>query len=111
MTRLQPMTPAQDAERLAETLQLATAIADSQAHALIEWCPKVDTPGSTWYDTRIATAKRSVFLDAGVVIDVTICVNYLELRDRIVRHPFEPHLVRFVDPIKLRSAAAPEGAA
>ena len=80
------------AERLGETLRLATQIADEAARADIEgWCGFVRIGRITWYDTDTATTlhgrEEAEF--------VATAVRYLTLRERITVHPTQPALVRF----------------
>lgn len=91
-----PSTPAANAARLAETLRLATAIADEEARCHIECnCTSAHIGKSLWWDT--AWQDETDPLDDYAFITIDTCVQYLELRGKIVRHPIRPHLVHFVE--------------
>ena len=88
------------AERLGETLRLATAIADDAARADIEcWCTYQRMGMHTWYDSTSVCPEHASEYREGI----DIAVRYLRLRGRVVEHPTQPHLLRF--------AAQPEAAA
>ena len=82
----------QQAERLGETLRLATRIADESARADVEsWCSFDRLGNHTWYDTR-STPDLHGLEEAQIV---ATALRYLRLRDRVVIHPTQAHLVRF----------------
>ena len=80
------------AERLGETLRLATAIADDSARCDIECHCVAERMGQhTWYDTRPgATPDGADNADL-----VATALRYLRLREHVVTHPAQEHLVRF----------------
>ena len=82
----------QRAERLGETLRLATQIADDSARADVESSCDFERMGQhTWYDpSRVARTSGPE-----VAAMVAKAIDYLRLRGRIVSHPTQPHLVRF----------------
>ena len=80
------------AERLGETLRLATQIADESARADVEInCTFQQMGNHTWYDT----ASPATLLGADAADMVATALRYLRLRDRVVTHPTQSHLVRF----------------
>lgn len=79
----------QRAERLGETLRLATQIADESARSDIECrCSRVHMGANTWYDTRCLHDR-----DELEIVDVAL--RYLRLRDSVAVHPTQHYLVRF----------------
>jgi len=73
-------------EQLGEQLALAKKIADAAAQSDIEsYCPCEQLGRFGWYDTA------SAHPDA----EIGPALRYLELRQRLVRHPMQRHLVRF----------------
>lgn len=84
-----PTSTAEHAERLGETLRLATALADDVARSDIEsFCVSADAEGEEWFDTH----RPDVDFESGCVAKA---VRYLDLRHRVIHHPQQPHLVRF----------------
>lgn len=82
----------QHAERLGETLRLATHLADEYARADIEvWCIYETIDGQCWYDVRSAAERLGP--EHGQSIDIAL--RYLRLRGRVVLHQEHEHLVRF----------------
>lgn len=82
----------QASERLGETLRLATEIADEAARCDIECHCNYERMGElTWYDTRSAAELHGPEYADGIAT----ALRYLRLRDRIVLHPVQDHLVRF----------------
>lgn len=80
------------AERLGETLRLATELADDSARADIEcWCTYERMGLLTWYDTTSAAEKNGP--EVQELIDTAL--RYLRLRGHVVEHPTQPQLVRF----------------
>lgn len=80
------------ADRLGETLRLATAIADDAARADIEcWCTYQRMGLHTWYDSTSVCPDHAKEYREGI----DTAVRYLRLRGRLVEHPMQPHLVRF----------------
>ena len=80
------------AERLGETLRLATQIADESARADVEsFCSFEHMGRLVWYDTE----STEVLHGPDEAEMVATAVRYLRLRDRIVVHPTQTHLVRF----------------
>lgn len=87
-----PAEHAERAERLGETLRLATRIADECARADIEsWCATERVGRVTWYDTASAGRQRG----PEYAESIADALRYLRLRDRITVHPEHDHLVRF----------------
>lgn len=90
-----------------ETVRLALAIADEEARCHIECnCRAERIGGAVWWDTL---ADEGPGDDApaecdDIAITTPNCMRYLELRDLIVRHSTQPHLVRFVERIALPAA-------
>lgn len=83
--------PSEHAVKLGERLRLATTIADYSARADIEsFCHTRQIDTGTWWDTAHLTAEEPVERQY-----VTNAVEYLHLRQRIVRHPLQQQLVRF----------------
>lgn len=75
-----------------EGLQLGLQIADDAARADIEsYCSFERMGNHTWYDSRSADALHGPDFDAFVAT----ALRYLRLRERIVAHPTQTHLVRF----------------
>jgi hypothetical protein len=86
-----PPTPADHAERLGETLRLATELADDIARTYIENHCIFDRVGRfTWYDTT-KPKSEGFDIDGGI----TKALRYLDLRGRVIHHPQQSHLVRF----------------
>ena len=84
--------PQQHAERLGETLRLATHLADESARADIEvWCSYETVDGHSWYDVRSAAER----LGPEHGQSIATALRYLRLRERVVLHPEHEHLVRF----------------
>jgi hypothetical protein len=81
-----PPTLGEFADQLGEQLRLAKTIADAAAQCDVEsYCPCEQLGRFGWYDTS------AVHPDA----EIGDAVRYLELRQRMVRHPQQRHLVRF----------------
>ncbi len=79
------------AQRLGETLRLATELADEAARSEIETeCPAERMGRHTWYDTG-----REHELGPAFQRGIGRAVDYLDRRRRLVRHPQQQHLVRF----------------
>lgn len=77
------------AVRLGETLRLATELADDVARSDIEsYCAVEHSDKHDWYDTHHSDPATNN--DA-----VAKAVRYLDLRNRVIHHPQQPHLVRF----------------
>lgn len=93
-----PLTPDDHAQRLVDTLRLATSIADETARVdLDSYCHADIRSGVLWRDTRLtAPLGREDCADelADMQLRVDTAVRYLELRGQLTRHPAEPHLVR-----------------
>ena len=80
------------ADRLGETLRLATQIADDAARADVEcWCTFERMGSHTWYDTRSTQDLHGP--EEAELVDTAL--RYLRLRDGVVIHPTNAHLVRF----------------
>lgn len=80
------------AERLGETLRMATHIADYSARSDIESaCSFERDDGYTWFDIA-----RTAYMSPEEYGFISAAVRYLSLRGHITRHPDQPHLVRFI---------------
>lgn len=87
-----PPTLQQHAERLGETLRLATEIADESARSDVECRCAFDRIGQhTWYDTE----STEVLHGPDEADIVATALRYLRLRGHVVTHPTQPNLVRF----------------
>lgn len=77
------------AAKLGETLRLATELADDVTRSDIEsFCVRIELDDVDWFDTH----RPDVDFESGCVAKA---VRYLELRNRLIRHTQQPHLVRF----------------
>ena len=82
--------PSDGAVKLAETLRLATTIADYTAVADIEsMCTSEPRSDGSWWNVA------DVIGSAAEIQYVANAVDYLHLRGRLTRHEQLPHLVRF----------------
>lgn len=85
------------ADRMGETTRLSVMIADEAARATIECeCVSERMGLARWWNTRPPADHGVDPAIASACTSIAINARYLELRDKIVRHPTQPHLVRFV---------------
>lgn len=80
---------------LAETIRLATAIADRAAlDDLRRWCAQQF--GQPWWDTRPLLSPHEH--SPGFIDMAAQCLQYATYRQLVQQHPVHPHLIRFLRP-------------
>lgn len=83
------LTTDEHAAKLGETLRLATELADDVSRSDIEsFCVRTELDDVDWFDTH----RPDVDFESGCVAKA---LRYLDLRNRVIHHPQQPHLVRF----------------
>ena len=89
-------------ERSMRQMNAAIAFADAAAKLFIEYCADADflDDGPVWYDTSNCAGNGDL---SRYVKACEFAAQYIEMRDpdafpfRFIRHPDQPHLVRFED--------------